>query len=127
MSWEDVRARLAATLGGGSVGNADAAEWIRESLERCYDVQDESELDPVTRADALRRIMVPVGLLQGDDLAVVIGTRRIVADAFARSRAGELNGPPWRVDPTEDLPTRQEWSARADFADGPCAREVEAG
>ena len=46
------------------------------------------------------------------DLAFTVGKRAVVARVFARFFDGvAVDGPPWRVDPTETLPTRDEWLA----------------
>lgn len=120
-SFAEVRQRLARLFGGGPLGDADAAEWLREALSASYaGVEDEGDLPVAQRGLALQRASGALLMLEEHDvpdLAFVFGLRQIVARAFARYFNGlMLDGPPWRLGPDEpDRPLWQDWARGAEF------------
>lgn len=116
-TWAETLSLLAGALGGPHA-DPDAREWLREALEASYGVQDVMEVPRARRPLALQRFIGATLRVQDypADLAFTIGVRGIVAAAFARHWGGlVLTGPPWRIDPSETLPSRDEWLAAADF------------
>lgn len=108
--------RLASAL----CSRQDAEEWLREALEVAWGVQGVHELPRPRRQLALQRTIGTLLWIQDNhgDVAFMLDTRSVVADAFARFWGGiVLKGPPWRLDPADgdDMPTREEWDSLASF------------
>lgn len=87
---------------------------MSEAIESMWGVPDPRDLPRATRAVALQKVSGALLAVEDVpcDLAFTVGQRGIVALTFSRFFAGvALHGPPWRLDPTEDLPSREEWLA----------------
>lgn len=116
-SWAEIEVRLAALFGGYD-GEAIAREWIREALEVGFGTSDAAAIRPRSRrATAFQRLSgVLLALEDEGDFTFYIGGRAVVAKTFARYFQGAtLAGPPWRLDPTEDLPSYASLEQTADF------------
>lgn len=117
-TWEDARERLSRVLGGpGPSSDAVADEWIREALAAAYGLQDASGLSPERFYLACQRLHRVVRSLEDmGDVAFTTDLRATVASSFSRFFDVELEGPPWRIDPTDDArPPWREWKEAADF------------
>lgn len=110
-SWGEVYGRLSEIL---CVDDSEVETWLREALRAAYGVESLRDLDRRTRAVVFQKTCGVLYSLQDEpgDLAFDPRVRSIVATAFARYFGGVApEGPPWRISPYEDLPTRSEYIA----------------
>lgn len=108
-TWAEAYDRLALALSDPP----GAREWVRQALGG-----DPSSLERRRRQVAFQKISGVVLALEetGTDYAFVVGCRGEVARVFARYFGGAvLPGPPWSLDPFEDLPSYDEWERSDDF------------
>jgi hypothetical protein len=126
-SWASLFDRLAQAL-GGVAGRVDglfyeeAQAWYQEAVSVLYGVATLRDLDRATRQRAFQRAAATLLVVQEHgDLAFRFGIRELLRQSFARTWEGAtVEGPPWRLDPTEtDLPTYADWSAGDEFGTPP--------
>lgn len=133
-SWSALLDRL-----GRILGPDEAEEWLRSAVEARYRVGSLHDLDRVGRQLVFQKSAGVLLLLEDEGVPETLtaeggqawllyrdgslepalgqpSRRERVARAFARYFDGvEVEGPPWRVSPEEDLPTRGEYVESADF------------
>lgn len=99
---------------GGHEGEpyATAEEWVREACEATWGA-DLIRLHRTQRQLALQRSVGTLLALEDEgDLVFTTGVRPIVQRVFARFWQGRvLDGPPWRLDPSEERPLYELWAA----------------
>lgn len=95
---------------------ASAHEWVSQALESKWGVPEPRDLPRTTRALALQKaIGALLAVEELGEVAFAPDQRNLVAACFARFFDGvRLDGPPWRVSPTEELPSREEWVESTD-------------
>lgn len=116
-TWSEIHSRLARVLGGGPDAEAAGLEWIRQALEEAWGAQDVLDLPRVRRSVALQRasgVLLALEELSGD-LAFDPNVREVVSAVFERYFHVNTPGPPWRLSPAEELPTRAEYLADVGF------------
>jgi hypothetical protein len=131
-TWAGLFDRLAQVLGGAGgrpegVFYEEAERWFREAVEATYGVTSLRDLDRGERARAFQRACGTLAAVYdacadlGCDLAFTYGSRDVLRRCFARTWGGAaLDGPPWRLDPSEtDRPTHEEWATADDFGAPP--------
>lgn len=128
-SWAGLFDRLAQALGGvpGRVdGEAyeEAELWFRQAVSAHFGVDSLRDLDRAGRQRAFQRAAATI-MVVGElgELAFRFGIRDELRGAFARTWDGvELEGPPWRLDPSEsDRPSFRAHFAEDDFGAPPSA------
>lgn len=129
-SWAELEAGLAYLFGGGEFGAATAREFLQQAVLARYGVESLFDLPRWQRQVAFQKSAGAALDLQeaveGDLAFYPSGTRRLVREAFARFFDGAVvEGPPWRLDPSElDRPTYEDELAAADFANPPNGGET---
>lgn len=91
---------------------ASAHEWVRQAAAAWRGVESLRELTRQQRAVFFQKVAgTLIALEEADgDIALQIGQRAIIQATFARYFDGALlDGPPWRLDPTEPAPTSADW------------------
>lgn len=100
-SWAEVYDRLDVQW----ANDHDGPEWVSQAIYAKWGVRDVGDLTRTQRTLAFQRVSgVTVWIEENwpEDLAFMIGNRPWIAAAFARYFDGfVLEGPPWRLDPTE--------------------------
>lgn len=122
-TWTALLDRLAYQLGGRSGSYPlEAEEWIRTAVEARFDVSSLHDLDRARRQIAFQKsagvvLGLESGLAAESEVALEPDCRARIAALFARYFDGvAVEGPPWRISPTETTrPSWEDWNAEADF------------
>lgn len=121
-SWPEIGERLRAHL-----GEEEATVWVEQALRSIYGVGSARELVEEARISAGNRLAGVIHAL--DDRRAEAGdfpppNRKEIQEAFGAAFDGVApDGPPWRVDPSEEaLPTHEKWKGLASNSEA----EVEA-
>lgn len=114
-TWATALERLALLLGGRSEQfQAEAEEWLRQSIRALRWGDSIQALTRTERAVAFQRFLCTIDDLAGEGefaFAFAADHRFVVARAFARNFCTDLvGGPEWRLSPDEaDVPTYAEY------------------
>lgn len=112
-SWSEIYDRFGVLWGN----DYDGPAWVSQAVESKWGVAEITALTRTQRALAFQKIsgvLLYVEATQPFDLGFMVGLRGFVQAAFAKYFDGVcLEGPPWRLDPTEPQPVYDVWRDEA--------------
>lgn len=101
LSWPELAERLGLVIGA----QHDVAEWVKQAVMAVYSVETVQGMPIERKRVMFQKLSGVLFTLDELNLDIVFAPdpRKIVRDAFAKYLEGEvLEGPPWRIGPTED-------------------------
>lgn len=114
--WERVLRQLGLLL--GPHGYEEASVWVEQSVAALY-CATVDELHPGLRRQVLEKTIRVTQVI--DDLWFDVDHRKHAQAAFAEQFGVKVDGPAWRLSPSEtDRPT-YEWVTSSDFTEPPTA------